>query len=73
MPNSLDVRTTAWEDLCCLDIGFRHMMPPWLGAIVTLFLLGTASGVCFVFFECLILNRLGDFKKILKVLVELSI
>ena len=44
MPTSLDVRTTAWEVLCCLDIGFRHMMPPWLGTIVTWLLLGTASG-----------------------------
>ena len=35
MPNSLDVRATAWEGLCCMDIGFRHMIPPWLCAIMT--------------------------------------
>ena len=35
VPTSFGVRTTAWEGLCCLDIGFRHMIPPWLGAIVT--------------------------------------
>ena len=33
-----------WEGLCCVDIGFRHIIPPWLGAILTLLLLGTASG-----------------------------
>ena len=31
--NSLDVRTTAWGELCCLDIGFRHIVPPQLGTI----------------------------------------
>ena len=51
MPTSLDVRTTAWEVLCCLDIGFRHMMPPWLGTIVTWLLLGTASGEFVILFS----------------------
>ena len=46
MPNSLHVLTAVWGGLCCLDIGFRHMVPPRPGTMINMV---TAGYSCLVF------------------------
>ena len=47
MLNSLNVLTAVWGGLCCLDIGFRHKVPPRPGTMINMV---TAGYSCLVFF-----------------------
>ena len=47
VPNSLHVLTAVWGGLCCLDIGFRHIVPPRPGTMINMV---TAGYSCLVFF-----------------------
>ena len=46
VPNSLHVLTSIWGGLCCLDIGFRHIVPPRPGTMINMV---TAGYSCLVF------------------------
>ena len=48
------VRSIVWGGLCCLDIGFRHKVPPRLGTITTIRLFFVT--VVTVGYSCLVLS-----------------